>query len=550
MRAPSFPMIASLAKRRRAQNQRKFRRLVAAADRHRGVGDWPNAAANYRDALKAMPESAPIWVQFGHALKEQGHYQQAEAAYRIALALHSDEADTHVQLGHALKLQGRHDDAFQAYAAALKLDPNLEHASRELQALTAAGETTPSPEEELRRDLARLSNGFEQIGRRLEFLSDEFSKVLWRNERLQLTIDSELRNTQQIIKSELNELRSDNASQQEQIAELAGADLRHEQRVGELAADFFGLRRDHNEITSQLADNSAAAGRHGQQISSLVADVKELGLLFPNQPTGSDPTWLRNLARSLPKEPVRRCIVCDGTEFARLGEKEAFTVWRCSACGFMFPNPRVARTHLKILYGSKYWNEHQLANGLATISDRAGFDYHHALARVFLVRKYKQGGRWLDVGCAHGAVVRRAKEFGYDSEGLEIDPQIAKFGSSYFDAKITVGEIETANLNGEFDIISMYDVFEHLYDPDKALSCVNRRLHSDGVLIVETFRTDLAAYESDPLSHPDCKPLEHVAMYREEHLNQVLGRNGFYVEATHYPRGPDNARVLLVAQKL
>src|SRR5436190_10013782 len=372
MQATSFAMIARFANRRRAQDKRKFRRLVADADRYRGVGDWPNAAARYQDALKVNTESAPIWVQFGHALKEQGHLQQAEAAYRIALALDSNVADTHLQLGHVLKRQGRHDDAFQAYSAALNRDPNLEHANRELQALTAAGQTKPAPEDEIRRDLARLSNGFEQIGRRLEFLSDEFNKVLWRNERLQLTIDSELRNTQQIITSELNELRSDHASQKEQIAELAGADPQRAQHVGELAQDFFGLRRDHNEITSQLADNSASAVRKEQQISSLIADVKELGLLFPNQPTGSDPAWLNRLARSLPKEPVRRCTVCEGTDFARLGEKDAFTVWRCNGCGFMFPNPRVARTHLKILYGSKYWNEHQLANGLASISDRAG----------------------------------------------------------------------------------------------------------------------------------------------------------------------------------
>ena len=73
MQAPSFAMIARFANRRRAQDKRKFRRLVADADRYRGVGDWPNAAARYQDALKVNPESAPIWVQLGHALKEQGH---------------------------------------------------------------------------------------------------------------------------------------------------------------------------------------------------------------------------------------------------------------------------------------------------------------------------------------------------------------------------------------------------------------------------------------------------------------------------------------------
>jgi len=113
-----------------------FQERVALGDRARASGDWPTAAARYKEALKLDPLAAPIWVQFGHAVKEQGLYDQGEDAYRIALAINSQDADAHLQLGHALKLQGKYHDAAEAYAAAAaSSDPVAESARAELQAL-------------------------------------------------------------------------------------------------------------------------------------------------------------------------------------------------------------------------------------------------------------------------------------------------------------------------------------------------------------------------------------------------------------------------------
>lgn len=46
---------------------------------------WYTAARCYRKALKHNPDLAPIWVQYGHALKESGSILEAEAAYRRSL---------------------------------------------------------------------------------------------------------------------------------------------------------------------------------------------------------------------------------------------------------------------------------------------------------------------------------------------------------------------------------------------------------------------------------------------------------------------------------
>src|SRR4029077_12032902 len=80
---------------------------ITLADWARDLRHWEVAARYYREALDLNPANTPIWVQYGHALKEQGLLDLAKEAYRRSLALDGTVADTHLQLGHVLKLQGR-----------------------------------------------------------------------------------------------------------------------------------------------------------------------------------------------------------------------------------------------------------------------------------------------------------------------------------------------------------------------------------------------------------------------------------------------------------
>lgn len=96
---------------------------VEAANRARAGGDWPRAASLFSEALRADPEWAAIWVQFGHAQKEQGELASAEASYRRAIALEPQVADTRLQLGHVLKMQQRFAEAAASYFEAVRLAP-------------------------------------------------------------------------------------------------------------------------------------------------------------------------------------------------------------------------------------------------------------------------------------------------------------------------------------------------------------------------------------------------------------------------------------------
>jgi hypothetical protein len=114
--------------------------IITRADRAREAGQWQIAADLYHIALARNPRNPPIWVQYGHALKECGDLAQAEDAYRNAIAYGPDDADPHLQLGHVLKLQGKTEGAEAAYQRALALDRSLQHAVIELAALARAKE--------------------------------------------------------------------------------------------------------------------------------------------------------------------------------------------------------------------------------------------------------------------------------------------------------------------------------------------------------------------------------------------------------------------------
>jgi GT2 family glycosyltransferase len=122
----------------RVGTRRRKEDVITLADHARDARQWHLAARLYREALDHNPRNPPIWVQYGHTLKEWGELRdpeklaQAEIAYRRALALDPVVADTYLQLGHILKLQGKSDEAEASYLRAFALDPASPFAQQEL----------------------------------------------------------------------------------------------------------------------------------------------------------------------------------------------------------------------------------------------------------------------------------------------------------------------------------------------------------------------------------------------------------------------------------
>lgn len=99
--------------------------------------DWAAAAAAFRTAVEIDPELAPIWIQLGHALKEQGELGPAIDAYAEAARRQPALAEAHVFMAHLYKQLGRTEAAIGHFLKALH-----------------AGERSANQEDELLRLIA------------------------------------------------------------------------------------------------------------------------------------------------------------------------------------------------------------------------------------------------------------------------------------------------------------------------------------------------------------------------------------------------------------
>jgi len=92
-----------------------------------GQGKYPEAIAEFREAIRLFPTHDRLRISLASALFSQGQFDAAAEELTQALAGNLDSYDTsyaHVHLGNVRTEQRRFDDAFAEYQAALAIMPN------------------------------------------------------------------------------------------------------------------------------------------------------------------------------------------------------------------------------------------------------------------------------------------------------------------------------------------------------------------------------------------------------------------------------------------
>ena len=94
-----------------------------AGDANRDLRAWMAAARHYRLYLNDHPRDFAIWVQLGHALKEDHRLSDADAAYAGALALRPRDADLLLNYGRLKRMRGELTAAAAMLGASAEIDP-------------------------------------------------------------------------------------------------------------------------------------------------------------------------------------------------------------------------------------------------------------------------------------------------------------------------------------------------------------------------------------------------------------------------------------------
>jgi len=166
------------------------------------------------------------------------------------------------------------------------------------------------------------------------------------------------------------------------------------------------------------------------------------------------------------------------------GRQVMYTLVRCPACSLVWLSdpPKPAEMHLH--YTDAY---DRLISAAGERSPGRWRDRNAALA------PHKQSGALLDLGCSAGSFLQSLCGKAWELYGIEMSAESAKRAEAKSGAKVFLGDILEAQVPPEsFDVITCFDVFEHLYEPREVMTRVNKWLKPGGVFYVLVPNVDSA----------------------------------------------------------
>jgi 2-polyprenyl-3-methyl-5-hydroxy-6-metoxy-1,4-benzoquinol methylase len=213
-----------------------------------------------------------------------------------------------------------------------------------------------------------------------------------------------------------------------------------------------------------------------------------------------------------------------------------FSLVQCVECDMVYQNPRLEPHELAAYYPQHYdpfipppWAN---PDPVKRILHLYGLKRRWRLVEQWAPRR--SGKRSiLDIGCATGAFLA-AGSADWQVVGVEPSAEAARIAQEQLGLKIYSGTIEQAPLEpGQFDVVTMWDVLEHVTNPYETLSHVKRLLRPDGVLVARV--PNLDAWDARLFGHcwAGLDQPRHIFVPSEATLTRLLQKAGFTLIGRH-----------------
>lgn len=225
------------------------------------------------------------------------------------------------------------------------------------------------------------------------------------------------------------------------------------------------------------------------------------------------------------------CPICGSKKIKFFCEKNRYNIYNCQDCevGFVWPEP----SSLADIYQAPYFKGDLDDGGI----NKFGYtDYEEdkkAMRETFVIYlnkilKLTTGKKIFDVGAATGYFLDLAKRAGWQTSGIEISEYAVKIASAK-GHQIFLGDLEDLESKERYDVITMWDVLEHLADPKKYLKSVHDVLHQEGILAINTINRSSWWARLWGRNWQAIMPPEHLFYYSVESLKILLEQGGFRI---------------------
>lgn len=225
------------------------------------------------------------------------------------------------------------------------------------------------------------------------------------------------------------------------------------------------------------------------------------------------------------------CPICSAEHVRPKLRKRRIQIFECANCGGAFWMPP-ADFDARSMYDESYFANAGAEHGYDDYGSLAASLSRTFARRLAGLERPAGGGTLLDIGAAFGFAVREARRAGWRASGIEVSLDAAHRAGAQTGGNVAVASASaTPFRSASFDVITLWDVIEHLPDPHAAVAEVARLLRPGGRFLLCTGDVgSLMARLSGARWHLYTLP-EHLFFHSRRSLRRLLEAHDLQVES-------------------
>ena len=247
-------------------------------------------------------------------------------------------------------------------------------------------------------------------------------------------------------------------------------------------------------------------------------------------------------------EIKHHCDLCGHTESAFLIKENGFSICKCLDCNLIFvldPPQRSEDDDVEYFYSQSQIDQNK--NRYSDVNE-------YYSKKITDLRPER--GRILDIGCGFGFFLDAARKCGWDVSGCDVSKLAIEYGKSTLKLDDLQLNSFYKDAQGDgFDVITMWNVFEHVPSPMAMLENVRSVLKPGGLLVIKVpnvgiqipryrISKQIPFYNTD-ISYIAGEPPQHLYGYTPATLAEYAKRGQFKsigIDAS-YLSNPDIGKV-------
>jgi len=217
------------------------------------------------------------------------------------------------------------------------------------------------------------------------------------------------------------------------------------------------------------------------------------------------------------------CPVCTSRDNDIVELYNKYTLRHCSNCDVVYAHPMKTDE-------SFYMTDIDYLLRVRLIVDTLLWDFRWDI-HEFLENPPAKGGNLLDIGCGTGFFVKRAYDMGFHGYGIDFNERSIAMGREYF----KLDTLYALDLKGfqekfpaiQFHVVTLFQVLEHLEDPNYLMSEVKKVITDDAVVVIAL---PLRERWPDTSGASGDYPPHHLTRWSLKAIECFLNKNGFFIK--------------------